>query len=264
LKTLSLLQGGLGRAVIWRRIALNPVSAIKKPSQRRKHVVHPVSPETVEAIRTVLLRDDRLRDATLVSVLAYAGLRPGEALALRWADIGDRTILVERAVSLGDFKATKTGQTRSVRLLPQLVADLRKWRLKSGMPDDAALVFPAWNGRPWDDEDWRNWRRRIFAPAAKAAGLSGFRPYDLRHSFVSLLIAEGRSVVEVAKQAGHSPTMTLATYGHVMEELDTTQRRSAEDLIREARSKSVRTTFARTPRQQGRAKTKSLQTAEAL
>src|SRR5262249_7371530 len=63
-----------------------------------------------------------------------------------------------------------------------------------------------------------------------------------------LLIAEGRSVVEVAKQAGHSPTMTLATYGHVIKELDTTQPRSAEDLIREARSKSVRATFARAPR----------------
>jgi hypothetical protein len=60
-------------------------------------------------------------------------------------------------------------------------------------------------------------------------------------SFVSLLIAEGRSVVEVAKQAGHSPTMTLTTYDHVIEELDTTQRRSPEDLIREARSEEART-----------------------
>jgi integrase len=63
-------------------------------------------------------------------------------------------------------------------------------------------------------------------PAAKAAGLERFRPYDLRHSFVSLLLAGGRSVVELAKQAGRSPTMSLATYGHVIEALDTTQRRA--------------------------------------
>jgi len=42
------------------------------------------------------------RDATLISVLAYAGLRPGEALALQWRDIREQTILVERAISLGE------------------------------------------------------------------------------------------------------------------------------------------------------------------
>ena len=40
--------------------------------------------------------------------------------------------------------------------------------------------------------------------------------YDLRHSFASLLIAEGRSVVEVAVQLGYAPTMSLDTYGHVL------------------------------------------------
>src|SRR5919201_1650957 len=41
-----------------------------------------------------------------------------------------------------------------------------------------------------------------------------------RHSFVSLLIAEGRSIVDVARQAGHSATMALDTYGHVFDELE--------------------------------------------
>src|SRR3954451_17767593 len=148
LKTLSLLQGVLRRAVIWRRIAVNPVIAIKKPTQRRTHVVHPVPPETVEAMRAFLLRDGRLRDATLVSVLAYAGLRPGEALALRWANVRERTILIDRAVALGDLKETKTGQTRSIRLLAPLAADLGEWKLKTGMPEDRALVFPRPDGRP--------------------------------------------------------------------------------------------------------------------
>jgi integrase len=37
------------------------------------------------------------RDATMISVLAYAGLRPGEALALQWRDTREQTIFVERA-----------------------------------------------------------------------------------------------------------------------------------------------------------------------
>jgi hypothetical protein len=55
-------------------------------------------------------------------------------------------------------------------------------------------------------------RGSVFRPAIAAAGLVGRRPYDLRHSFVSLLIAEGHNVVEVARQAGHSPKMALDTY----------------------------------------------------
>ena len=58
----------------------------------------------------------------------------------------------------------------------------------------------------------------------KKAGLGHVRPYDLRHSFVSLLIAEGRSIVDVARQAGHSATMALDTYGHVFDELDGAER----------------------------------------
>jgi hypothetical protein len=42
-------------------------------------------------------------------------------------------------------------------------------------------------------------------------------------------------VVEVARQAGHSPAMTLSTYGHVIEELEGAERRSAEEVINAAR-----------------------------
>jgi integrase len=243
LKTLTLLQGILQRAVVWGRLRANPVAAVRKPTQRRRRAVRAVPPAVIEQIRRALLADDRARDATLVSVLAYAGLRPGEALALMWQDVGQRTILVERAAALGEIKETKTRQTRSVRLLAPLARDLREWRLKSGRPDDEALVFPRFDGAPWNEEDWRNWRQRIFAPAASAAGLDSFRPYDLRHSFVSLLFAEGRTVIEVARQAGHSPTMALATYGHVIEELEDAEQRPAEEVIREARARRVPSVF---------------------
>jgi integrase len=182
-----------------------------------------------------LLQKQRLRDATLISVLAYAGLRPGEALALTWNHIQDHTILVERAIAFGEVKETKTGQRRTVRLLTPLAQDLAEWRLASGRPDDTALVFPGRNGDPWRDDAWRYWRRKVFEPAATAAGADQATPYHLRHSFISLLIAEGMSVVEVARQAGHSPTITLTTYAHVIDELAGGKRRSAETEIRRAR-----------------------------
>ena len=84
------------------RVATNSVKAVRKPRQRSRRV-RPLAPITVETIRTKLGR----RDATLVSVLAYAGLRPGEALGLQWHNVRDRTLLVNRSVSLGREKAPR-------------------------------------------------------------------------------------------------------------------------------------------------------------
>jgi haloacid dehalogenase-like hydrolase len=67
----------------------------------------------------------------LVSVLAYAG-RPGEALVLIWSDVGERTILVERAAALGEVKQTKPGRHGQY-------ASLRRWQatLPSGVSSAA-------------------------------------------------------------------------------------------------------------------------------
>jgi integrase len=236
-KVLTLVQGVLTRAVVLGKIQTNPVAAVRKPTQRRRRAIKPLTPKVVEQLRKQM--SDQ-RDATLVSVLTYAGLRPGEALALTWGDVGERTILVERSVALGELKDTMTRRTRSVRLLAPLRSDLKALRLAAGRPADDALVFPRPDGKPWKDTDWRNWRNRVFQPAARAAGLGEIPPYHLRHSFVSLLIAERRTIIDVARQAGHSPTMALDTYGHVFDELDGAEPVSAEEMIRKARVSRVR------------------------
>ena len=72
----------------------------------------------------------------------------------------------------------------------------------------------------------------MFRPSAEAVALSGTRPYDLRHAFASLLIAEGRmSIVEIAAQLGHNPTVCLDIYGHEMTERWSAGVRSAEGFI---------------------------------
>ena len=238
-KSLVILHGVLARAVEWERIATNPASAVRSPSAKRRRAVTPLAPATVEAMRGHVLAVGRRDAAALLSVLAYAGLRPGEALALTWAHVGERTLLVEGAVSLGEVRETKTGRSRSVLLLAPLRRDLAELRMAAGRPSKDQLVFPDSHGGPWTPTAWKNWRRRIFAPAAESAGAPSARPYDLRHSFVSLLIHEGRSVVEVARQAGHAPTMTLGTYAHVFDEFSPEDRIPAEDQIRRVRGEHV-------------------------
>ena len=178
------------------------------------------------------------RDAALISVLAYAGLRPQEALALQWGDVRERTLLIQRAVSLGEEKDTKTTAHRTVRLLSPLREDLLEWKLRSGRPNGDALVFPGPQGGLWTKVTYDNWRGRAFDRARTAAGAEKATPYALRHSFASLLLHEGRSVVYVARQLGHDARLTLSTYGHVIDELDEQPRVSAEDAIRAARQGS--------------------------
>ena len=122
-----------------------------------------------------------------------------------------------------------------MRLLAPLAADLVEWRLRCSHDGDDDLLFPNRSGGIWNDGARQSWHRDAWHPACAAAGIENARPYDLRHSFISLLIHEGRSVVDVARQAGHSPTMTLDVYAHVFDEFDISERVSAEDQIEQAR-----------------------------
>lgn len=220
-KAMILLGAILQRAAEGRRIPYNPQRVVRKARLPQGTEVRPLAPVTVERLRAEL----DPRGATLVSVMAYAGLRPGEVRTMDWSDIRDRSLVVN---------AEKTGHRRSVRLLGALAEDLRAWREDAGSPVDG-LVFPATDGTVWSANAFEKWRRRAFVPAATAIGLPDARPYDLRHSFASLLLHEGRSVIYVARQLGHGAELTMGTYGHVIDELEDQPQISAEDAIADAR-----------------------------
>src|SRR5262249_40034272 len=124
-------------------------------------------------------------------VLAKAGLRPGEAYALKAADLDftAKTVVVERALDLTrEVKRTKTAETRTVDLSNDLVAALRRhlfWlkreTLQSGW-GEAGWLFPTEANTPLDESRVR----KVFHRALGAAGLPRFRLYDLRHTFASL------------------------------------------------------------------------------
>ena len=236
-KTMVMLQSMLRTAVEWERVTSNPVRATRKPSVKRTRAVRPLPPLTVEQLRAWLIKDRDLRDATLASVLAYAGVRPHEALALRWRSIGERTLLVEEAVAQGKLKGQKTNRPpRTVRLLGPLRQDLAEWSVASGRPGDEAFVFPAASGGPWPLHDWQNWRRRTFTPAAQMIGLEGAVPLRPSAQLRLAPVHEGESsVVDIASYLRHAPSQTLDTYSHVIEELRGAEKMPADEQILRAR-----------------------------
>jgi integrase len=255
---LGLLQSMFARAVEWDRASVNVVKLIAKPRVRRKRTIKPLRPIDVEALRRQMLlnSDHGLRDATLVSVLAYAGLRPEEALALEYQHVCKTTILVEQKWIDGEIvPGQKTNRPpRCPPLLDALQADLREYQRACGGP--SGLIFARPDGTPWRDHDWRDWRSRVWQPACEAIGIAtitkttivndgkrktkrtyaGPVPYDLRHSFASLLIHDGKhSIVQISEWMGHSPATLLSHYAHVIADLASKPSSPNENAIKVVR-----------------------------
>lgn len=110
------------------------------------------------------------------------------------------------------------------------VADLRRWHVEDNLPGVLSVRTDVLKEERLLTVADRRDRALGVGVVLRPVG----SPYDLRHSFVSLLIAEGASVVGVARQAGHAPTMSPDTYAHVFE-ASGGERVSAEDAIRAAR-----------------------------
>jgi integrase len=228
----------------------NPVPLLAKPRARRRRRPKVWGPVVVERVRFELVAGSRragpekaamaLRDALFVSLMEMTGCRPGEALVLRWQDIGAR-IAIWRALSGKKIvERTKTGRARDVPVLPPLRTDLEAVRSLSGDPPEA-YVFRKPAGGHWLETDWRNYRSRHFVSALErveagwarwrsalpkpesvretVAGLASTRPYDLgRHTHSALMLASGMSLQRLARIQGHGIRVLDETYSEQLAE----------------------------------------------
>jgi hypothetical protein len=99
-KLLMVLSGIMRHSQLIGRIPRNPVQPVRIPQPRRRRAIRPLTPATVEGMRAFALERGRVRDAALFSVLAYAGLRPGEALTLKWDCVRERTCSSSTAATM--------------------------------------------------------------------------------------------------------------------------------------------------------------------
>jgi integrase len=211
----GLLSSMLDAAVRDHRLATNPCSGVKLPrvvSRPRRYLTHEEVDQLADACGPYRL---------LVLVLAYCGLRYGEATALRAKNVSllrGRLHIVEAVVEVNGkcvFGSPKTHQHRDV-VVPAFLREELTQHIAGKAPDD--LVFDQ------DGEVLRNhrFRRKWFDRAASQAGLEGLVPHELRHTAASLAIGAGASVKAVQAMLGHATaTLTLDLYGHLYpDELD--------------------------------------------
>jgi len=166
----------------------------------------------------------------LFVLLLGTGMRPGEALGLKWEDYDGESVRIQRAlVRARDGSGTwrlrepKTKKSRRTVPLPTFARDaLRDHRklqaaekLAAG-PDyaDRDLIFVDEAGEP---PVWRRLAKYEFQWIAAEAELPKIRAYDLRHTCASLLLSAGVNPKIVSERLGHSTiVLTLDTYSSVL------------------------------------------------
>lgn len=220
-KIMAILQSILQRGVEWQYVAINPLVGVKRPRVAGSQRVGRVLTQQDIFDLCVAGYDRSTRDGMILRVLESTGMRPGELRGLRWADIAQDRILVERAVSDDKIGPTKTRATRWVPLDGLTYFELVRYAKvqhasSPALVQPTALVFPGRDGI-WTDNGYRAWVKQVFKPITTAAGLDGIRPYDLRHSYISRRIHAGADVVTLSREVGNSPDVLLSTYAHEFE-----------------------------------------------
>ncbi len=219
---------------------------LKDKTDRRLTIV----PLTAEEVQRLLEAAQRLSHMFYLFLLTAVrtGLRLGELIGLQWGDLdfNGRFVEVKRQWTRGAYGPTKSGKLRRVDMSLQLCEALRQ-------AQDSRRAECAVQGRDLDAEepvfctsagtplDASHVRMRLLRRCLREAGLRQIHPHLLRHTFASLLLANGENLVYVRDQLGHhSITITVNTYGHLIPGSN----KQAVDRLDDATTRDPRATSA--------------------
>jgi integrase len=258
-----ILRTRLGKAVELGHLARHPLAGAVPPAGRRREY-RVLSPAEARIFLEEVECDTL---PALWTLLLMTGIRPAEALGLKWEDLEGNRLAVRRALvrtakGAWELAETKTRRARTVTLPGAVVKALTRHRARQsqarlvlgGQYASHGLIFAATFGQPlhWANvaarhfdpiltrtalrvagltlpealtrgagrakrDAWAKERAKVEEKALNSTGLARMRPYDLRHSAATLLLAAGEHPKVVAELLGHSKiTLTLDTYSHVV------------------------------------------------
>ena len=209
--------------MVWR----NPVKSVSPPKITRREVEPPGIPWVKDLLSLAEVEDNPFFPC--LRLIAYTGMRRGEALGLRHQDLDldHGSICIVKTISRSVHKGIIVETTKSaagrrvVDIDEETVSILRSHIDKQQLHreeigdayQDTGLVFPNPLGEPLNPMRLT----REFQKLAKKLGFKGARLHNLRHFHATVMLQSGASLLLVSKRLGHASVSTTGDiYGHLL------------------------------------------------
>lgn len=209
-------KASLANAVELGWITANPARGVELPKAKAPDKVFLNYVEVEKLVAAAYSITGRRSDSVMIELMAFAGLRPGEVVALQvqHLDLVARRIKIRRTATVDItgapiFGEPKHGERREVPIAPHIIDDL------AAVSSGKSGVDPLVDSARGQFVNIHNWRSRVWNKAIAAAQLAdrNLTPKSLRHTAASMAIAAGADVKVVQRMLGHADaSMTLNTY----------------------------------------------------
>jgi len=198
-------------------ITKNPLKFTKKPINV---AVREIAPFNKNEIFSVL--DNMVDSMKLYFAIGFfTGMRTGEILALKWDDIIlDKNIIqVERAKRQGIESKPKTASSiRDVDIIDILLPYIENHQ-QYKLSQSEYLFNSTKHNKPFADGNYISYA--FWKPLLKELDIPYRNPYQMRHTFASMMISNGEDILWVSKMLGHTTSaMTLNKYARYVENKD--------------------------------------------
>lgn len=197
-------------------ITRNPLKLVKKPKNVSVNEILPFKQDEIFHI----LKNIQEKMRAVFAIGFFTGMRTGEILALKWDDIDleNRVIKVRRAKRQNTESLPKTKSSiRDVDILDVLLPYLQN-HLKYKI-DESEYLFNSFYKKPFTDFSCIS--KTYWRPVFEKLDIEYRNPYQMRHTFASMMISNGEDILWVSKMLGHTNSaITLTMYARYIENKD--------------------------------------------
>ena len=182
-------------------IEVNPASKIKPYLLNNARERYLTKDEATRLIDAINQTEQNIHLKYIIPMLILTGARRGEVLKAKHEDFNLNQLC-------WTIPTSKSGKKRVLPITPQLLE-----LYKSIPKDDTPYLFASAKSKKPYVTIYVSWNS-----ARTRAGLKDLRMHDLRHSFASALVNNGRSLYEVQTLLGHSTSKMTQRYAHLSNE----------------------------------------------